>query len=104
MARRLPVYLLLDTSGSMIGEPIEAVKVGLQTMLNSLRQDPSALETVWLSIITFDSEVKQLIQLTELEQFALPPINGVYKNPPLPSSMLSDLLTLRILFASVLML
>ena len=24
--RRLPVYLLLDTSGSMMGEPIEAVK------------------------------------------------------------------------------
>ncbi|MCM5915350.1 tellurium resistance protein TerY, partial [Klebsiella pneumoniae] len=24
--RRLPVYLLLDTSGSMHGEPIEAVK------------------------------------------------------------------------------
>jgi len=75
MTRRLPVYLLLDTSGSMVGEPIEAVKVGLQTMLNSLRQDPSALETVWLSIITFDTQVKQLIPLTELEQFALPPIN-----------------------------
>ena len=26
--RRLPVYLLLDTSGSMYGEPIEAVKNG----------------------------------------------------------------------------
>lgn len=24
--RKLPVYLLLDTSGSMYGEPIEAVK------------------------------------------------------------------------------
>lgn len=75
MARRLPVYLLLDTSGSMVGEPIEAVKVGLQTMINSLRQDPSALETVWFSIITFDTQVKQLIPLTELEQFSLPPIN-----------------------------
>ena len=29
--RRLPVYLLLDTSGSMYGEPIEAVKNGVQT-------------------------------------------------------------------------
>ena len=26
--RKLPVYLLLDTSGSMYGEPIEAVKNG----------------------------------------------------------------------------
>lgn len=74
MARRLPVYLLLDTSGSMQGDPIEAVKVGLQTMLTALRQDPAALETVWLSIITFDSEVKQLMPLTELESFVLPHI------------------------------
>ena len=75
MARRLPVYLLLDTSGSMKGEPIEAVKVGLQTMTAALRQDPAALETVWLSIITFDTEVHQLMPLTELEHFVLPQIN-----------------------------
>lgn len=54
MARRLPVYLLLDTSASMIGEPIEAVKTGLQTLLSVLRQDSYALETVHLSLITFD--------------------------------------------------
>lgn len=33
--RRLPVYLLLDTSGSMKGEPIESVKVGLEAMIAS---------------------------------------------------------------------
>ena len=38
--RRLPVYLLIDTSGSMRGEPIESVKVGLEAMVSSLRQDP----------------------------------------------------------------
>lgn len=37
--RRLPVYLLLDTSGSMHGEPIEAVKNGVQTLLTTLKQD-----------------------------------------------------------------
>ena len=50
--RRLPVYILIDTSGSMFGEPIEAVKVGLNDMVATLRQDPYALETVWISIIT----------------------------------------------------
>ena len=67
--RRLPVYLLLDTSGSMMGEPIEAVKNGVQMMVHSLRQNPQAIETAFVSIITFDSEAKQLIPLTDLASF-----------------------------------
>ncbi len=72
--RRLPVYLLLDTSGSMRGEPIESVKVGSESMVSSLRQDPFALESVFMSIITFDREVKQILPLTELENLQLPEI------------------------------
>nr|WP_314474675.1 VWA domain-containing protein [uncultured Capnocytophaga sp.] len=67
--RRLPVYLLLDTSGSMTGEPIEAVKNGVQMMIHSLRQNPQAIETAFVSIITFDSDAKQLIPLTDLASF-----------------------------------
>ena len=70
--RRLPVYLLLDTSGSMHGEPIEAVKNGVQILLSTLRQDPYALETAYLSIITFDSRARQLVPLTELALFQAP--------------------------------
>ncbi len=74
MARRLPVYLLIDTSGSMKGEPIESVKVGIEAMLSSLRNEPYALETVNISIITFDREVKVLTALTPLDEFQLPNI------------------------------
>lgn len=70
--RKLPVYLLLDTSGSMYGEPLEAVKTGLDTLAQTLRQDPYALETAWLSIITFDSDVRQQDPLTELMAFKTP--------------------------------
>lgn len=38
--RRLPVYLLLDCSGSMSGEPIEAVKQGIKALLTELKGDP----------------------------------------------------------------
>jgi uncharacterized protein YegL len=69
--RRLPVYLLLDTSGSMNGEPIQAVNVGLQSLLSSLRSDPHALDTVYISIITFDKEVKEFLPLTELADIQL---------------------------------
>ena len=74
--RRLPVYLLLDTSGSMMGEPIESVKAGVHMLVSSLRSDPYALETAWLSIITFDSQVTQTVPLTELAQFQEPALNA----------------------------
>jgi uncharacterized protein YegL len=79
--RRLPVYLLLDTSGSMKGEPIESVKVGLEAMIASLWQDPFALESVYISIITFDREVKQIMPLTELENMQLPLIETPDSGP-----------------------
>lgn len=69
--RRLPVYLLLDTSGSMTGEPIEAVKNGVQIMISSLRQNPQAIETAFLSVITFDSTARQIIPLTDLASFQM---------------------------------
>lgn len=72
--RRLPVYLLIDTSGSMKGEPIESVKVGIESMIATLRQDPYALETVNISIITYDKDVKAILPLTPLEDLQLPNI------------------------------
>lgn len=74
--RRLPVYLLLDTSGSMTGEPIEAVKNGVQMMMHSLRQNPQAIETAYVSIITFDTDAKQIISLTDLASFQVPEIKA----------------------------
>lgn len=72
--RRLPVYLLIDTSGSMRGEPIESVNVGLRAMLSSLRQNPYAIETVHLSITTFDSVVKDVLPMIAIEDVQLPEI------------------------------
>jgi uncharacterized protein YegL len=74
--RRLPVYILLDTSGSMRGEPIHSVNVGLQAMLSALRQDPYALESVHLSIITFDVEAREYLPLTPLDEVRLSEITA----------------------------
>lgn len=74
--RRLPVYLILDTSGSMSGEPIESVKNGVQLMISSLRTNPQAIETAYLSVITFDSAAHQLIPLTDLSSFQMQDIQA----------------------------
>jgi uncharacterized protein YegL len=70
--RRLPVYLVLDTSGSMSGEPIQQVNNGVQMLVSALRQDPQALETAFLSVITFDSSAKEAVPLTDLPSFQAP--------------------------------
>ena len=76
MERRLPVYLLLDVSGSMTGEPIEAVKNGMKLLLSSLKNEPQALETVWLSVITFGSVAKTVVPLTDLNSFQEPELQA----------------------------
>ena len=74
--RRLPVYLLLDCSGSMAGEPMEAVRQGVKALLSELRGDPQALETAYLSVITFDSRARQIMPLTELMLFREPELSA----------------------------
>lgn len=74
--RRLPVYLLLDCSSSMTGQPIEQVRQGLRALLDDLSTEPMAIETVYLSVITFDSTAQQVIPLTELMQFKEPQIQA----------------------------
>ncbi|PTQ90755.1 vWA domain-containing protein [Agitococcus lubricus] len=74
MTRRLAVYLLLDTSGSMRGEPIASVNSGLKAMLASLRQNTQASAAVHMAIITFDSQIKEVVPLTPLAQLNLPMI------------------------------
>lgn len=70
--RRLPVFLLLDVSDSMIGEPLQYLEKGLDTLIGKLRQDPNAIETVHLSIIAFAGKVKTLVPLTDLPSFYPP--------------------------------
>lgn len=56
--RRLPIYLLLDTSGSMAGAPIEAVRRGVELFKQEGGQDTFVKETVYVGIITFGGEAE----------------------------------------------
>ncbi|OCA79291.1 tellurium resistance protein [Chryseobacterium contaminans] len=69
MTRRLLAYFLLDTSGSMNGEPIQALNNGFNGLISMLRADPQAMESLHLSVITFDRDVKNIIPLTALANF-----------------------------------
>ena len=58
----------------MSGEPIQQVKNGVQMLVSALRQDPQALETAFLSVITFDSSAHESVPLTDLPSFQAPNI------------------------------
>jgi uncharacterized protein YegL len=58
----------------MSGEPIQQVKNGVQMLVSALRQDPQALETAFLSVITFDSSAHEAVPLTDLPSFQAPNI------------------------------
>ena len=91
--RRLPVYFLLDTSGSMYGEPIQALNYALGNMVNTLRADAQALDSLWISITTFDREVNEICPLTELAMFQLPEITCPQSGPTLTGKALEYLHT-----------
>lgn len=74
--RRMPVYLLLDTSGSMSGDPIVAVNQGVNLLYNELMDQAEAYELVWISVITFDSSARQLMPLTEIGKFTPPSLSA----------------------------
>jgi len=76
VGRRLPVYLVLDTSESMNGAPILAVQEGIRRLRNDLISTPQALETVWISVITFETQARQVVPLTELPRFIPPALHA----------------------------
>ncbi len=70
--RRLPIYFLIDVSESMVGEPIDRVQDGMATIIQSLKTDPTALETVFISVIVFAGEAKTIVPLQDIISFYPP--------------------------------
>jgi uncharacterized protein YegL len=72
LGRRCAIYWLCDCSSSMDGEPIDALNMGLGCFVRDLQCDPEALETTWLSIITFGASARLVMPLTPLSDVQLP--------------------------------
>lgn len=64
--RKAPIYLLIDISGSMMGEPITSVKNGIDLCVKAMRSDPLTLEKAYLSIITFADKAEIALKLTKV--------------------------------------
>jgi len=73
---RCPCVLLLDTSGSMQGAPIEALNEGLKAFKEDLNKDPLASRRVELAVVTFDNEVRVLQEFVTADQFQAPTLSA----------------------------
>ncbi|AUB80407.1 TerY-C metal binding domain-containing protein [Candidatus Thiodictyon syntrophicum] len=76
--RRLPVFLVLDVSESMAGDNLFRLEEGIGTIVSTLRTNPQALDTVWLSVIAFAGIAETLVDLQDLAAFRAPalPMGG----------------------------
>lgn len=94
-ARYQPVYILLDTSGSMRGEPIAAVNVGLASMQASLCARPALAERVQLCLLSFDAVVKEVLPLQAVGAVRLPQLEVPSSGPTFLGEALEAFLTLQ---------
>ncbi|MBE7070106.1 MAG: VWA domain-containing protein [Ruminococcaceae bacterium] len=56
--RRLPICFALDTSGSMMGNPIKQLNMGLQNFLASIKNNDDTRNSTDIAIVTFGSKVE----------------------------------------------
>lgn len=65
----------------MHGEPIQALNNALSGMIDTLRADAHALDSLWISVITYDREAKEIVPFTELANLQLPEITCPQSGP-----------------------
>ena len=73
---RCPCVLVLDTSASMSGEPIEALNQGLTTFREQLLKDPMASRRVEIAVIGFDNEIRIEQDFVTPERFEPPKLTA----------------------------
>lgn len=76
--RRLPIFLVADVSESMVGETLSKLQDGIAAIVSTLRKDPYALETAYMSVIVFAGRPLTIAPLTEMFAFRPPdlPVGG----------------------------
>jgi len=60
----------------MQGTPIESVKSGIRQLHRDLMGDPQAIESAYLSVLTFSNSAQQLVPLTEVAAFNPPDLSA----------------------------
>lgn len=68
--------LVLDVSGSMVGEPIAELNRGLQTFYYQIMKDETAAERLEVCLITFESKIRCVQEPALLRHFQMPTLQA----------------------------
>lgn len=80
-ARPLPVFLLVDTSGSMLGSKIDTVNAALSEMLLTLSHVEGAKGQIKICVITFGQRVNIVQPLENAESIHIQPLTAIGNTP-----------------------
>ena len=90
--RRLPICFCLDTSGSMQGDPIKQLNMGLQNFLSSIKANDDTRSATDISIITFGSSVEIVLPFGKIaKDKGLPEIQASTSLTPIGEGVLTAL-------------
>ncbi len=78
---RCPCVLLLNTSGSMDGERINALNAGLVTLREELGKDELALLRVEVAVVTFGDHAERVQDFVTAGQFQPPTLDASGQTP-----------------------
>lgn len=72
---RCPVILILDTSASMAGEPIDSLNKGIASFKFDVEQDPLASLRVEIAIVAFGQQAEVLQDFVTVDDFIAPKLS-----------------------------
>lgn len=75
-----PIYIMIDTSTFMVGEPSNMIKKQIYELITKLRNNPYALENVRLAFLTFGNDPKIIKPLTDISEISLEFLNSIEFN------------------------
>ena len=78
---RCPCILLLDNSGSMAGDKLNALNEGLAAFEKSLKKDPLASRRVEVAIVTFGNQVNLVQDFVTVDNFQSPVLSAGGQTP-----------------------
>ena len=70
--RILPVYILIDVSVSMQGEPIAAANDIVPALIDACRQYRTLADVLRFSLVTFSDEAKTLVPMASYDESSIP--------------------------------